>query len=87
MEWTRREFGRLALSAWPVAALANTAVASQARPNSTVRGVTIGMNVPYNFGGRSMPIDEIIQNCVQLGISGVELRTQPVEAFLGVPAN
>ena len=46
----------------------------------------IGMNVPYNFGGRTMPVDEIIQRCVQLGVSGVELRTQPVEAFLGVPA-
>ena len=45
----------------------------------------IGMNVPYNFGGRTMPVDEIIQNCVQLDVSGVELRTQPVEAFLGVP--
>jgi sugar phosphate isomerase/epimerase len=45
----------------------------------------IGMNVPYNFGGRTMPVDQIIQNCVALGISGVELRTQPVEAFLGVP--
>jgi sugar phosphate isomerase/epimerase len=45
----------------------------------------IGMNVPYNFGGRTMPVDQIIQNCVELGISGVELRTQPVEAFLGVP--
>ena len=45
----------------------------------------IGMNVPYNFGGRSAPVDEIIQKCVQLGVSGVELRTQPVEAFLGLP--
>jgi hypothetical protein len=29
-----------------------------------------------------MPVDEI-QNCVKLDVSGVELRTQPVEAFLG----
>ncbi len=43
------------------------------------------MNVPYNFGGRSAPVDEIIQKCVQLGVSGVELRTQPVEADLGLP--
>ena len=50
-----------------------------------VRGVKIGMNVPYNFGGRTTP-DEDLQNCVQLGVSGVELRSQPVEAFLGVPA-
>src|SRR4029450_2917735 len=41
--------------------------------------------VPYNFGGRSAPIDEIIQKCVQLGISGVELRTQPGEADIGGP--
>ena len=88
MEWTRRDIGKLVLAALPAATWrgAGPTLASQARPNSTVRGVTIGMNVPYNFGGRSMPVDEIIQNCVQLGISGVELRTQPVEAFLGVPA-
>ena len=30
--------------------------------------------------------DDILKNCVQLGLSGVELRTQPVEAFLGAPA-
>ena len=59
--------------------------AFQARPSSKVRGVMIGMNVPYNFGGRSLPVDDIIRNCVELGISGVELRTQPVEAFLGAP--
>jgi sugar phosphate isomerase/epimerase len=29
--------------------------------------------------------DEVLRNCVQLGLSGVELRTQPVELFLGVP--
>src|SRR5437764_1322631 len=34
-----------------------------------------------------MSADEILQNCVQLGISGVELRMQPVEIFLGAPVN
>jgi sugar phosphate isomerase/epimerase len=29
--------------------------------------------------------DDILQKCLQLGLSAVELRTQPVEAFLGVP--
>jgi sugar phosphate isomerase/epimerase len=87
MLYTRRELATLALAALPAARLLRPASVSafQAKPNSKVRGVVIGMNVPYNFGGRSMPVDEIIQNCVQLGISGVELRTQPVEAFLGVP--
>src|SRR5205085_2428695 len=30
--------------------------------------------------------DDILKSCLQLGLSAVELRTQPVEAFLGVPA-
>lgn len=89
MNWTRREFAKAALSAIPGALALDRSptFALQARPNSTVRGVTIGMNVPYNFGGRNASVDEIIQNCVQLGVSGVELRTQPVEAFLGVPSH
>ena len=84
--YTRRELGKLALAALPAAhVLRETALFGQSKPNSKVRGVLIGMNVPYNFGGRSAPIDEIIQKCVQLGVSGVELRTQPVEAYLGLP--
>ena len=84
--YTRRDFGKLAFAAVPSACfLADATLAAQAKPNSRVRGVAIGMNVPYNFGGRSAPIDEIIQNCVKLGVSAVELRTQPVEAYLGLP--
>ena len=79
--YTRRELAKLALSAVPAAyVLRDIPIIGQSKPNSKVRGVQIGMNVPYNFGGRSAPIDEIIQKCVQLGVSGVELRTQPVEA-------
>ena len=29
--------------------------------------------------------DDILKNCIQLGLSAVEWRTGPVEAFLGVP--
>jgi sugar phosphate isomerase/epimerase len=86
--YTRREFGTLALASVPAATLLDGfAALAQGKPNSRVRGVMIGMNVPYNFGGRSAPLDEIIQNCVALGVSGLELRTQPVEAYLGVPGN
>jgi hypothetical protein len=85
MPYTRRELGKLALTSLPAGRLFSAAMLAQTKPNSTVRGVTIGMNVPYNFGGRTMPVADILQNCVQLGISGVELRTQPVETFLGVP--
>jgi sugar phosphate isomerase/epimerase len=84
--YTRRELGKLALAAIPAAhLLRDTPLFGQSKPNSKVRGVMIGMNVPYNFGGRTAPVEEIIQKCVQLGVSGVELRTQPVEAFMGLP--
>jgi len=87
---TRREFTRLTLAALPAAGfltLANRLAAAEtpARPNSKVAGVQIGLNVPYSFGGKAMDGGEILKNCVELGLSGVELRAQPVEIFLGAP--
>ncbi len=89
---TRREFAKLALTALPGTALLAVprylfAAGDSAKPNSKVAGVQIGLNVPYSFANAGMSGDDILKNCVQLGISGVELRTQPVEAFLGLPAD
>jgi sugar phosphate isomerase/epimerase len=57
-------------------------------PNSKWAGVQVGMNVPYNFGPTPvLTSDQILEKCIELGVSGVELRSQPVEAFLGVPAH
>jgi sugar phosphate isomerase/epimerase len=47
--------------------------------------VQVGLNVPYNFGGRTMNTGEIIDRCVRLGVNALELRSQPVEEFLGSP--
>jgi sugar phosphate isomerase/epimerase len=58
---------------------------SPGKPNSKVAGVQIGLNVPYSFGNIQMSADDTLKNCVELGISGVELRMQPVEIFLGAP--
>ncbi len=85
MSYTRREFGKLALAALPAARLWPERQSSPL-PDSKVSGVQIGLNVPYSFGNNLMPADEVLQTCVQLGVSGVELRSQPVEGFLGVPA-
>ena len=52
-----------------------------------VAGVQLGLNVPYSFANPLMSGEDILKNCLQLGISAVELRTQPVEVFLGVPAS
>ena len=80
MRCTRREFNALALSAVPASLLG-----AIDKPDSKVAGVQIGLNVPYNFGDPKMSGDEILRRCIQLGVSAVELRSQPVEAFLGVP--
>jgi sugar phosphate isomerase/epimerase len=101
--YTRRDFTKLALAALPAAGLLSLPAASRAadaaspakpesaapkgKVDSKVNGVTIGLNVPYSFGNQAMTGDDILQACVELGLSGVELRAQPVEAFLGVPAN
>jgi sugar phosphate isomerase/epimerase len=88
--YTRRDFTRLAIGVLPalrmVSPPALLAAAAQAKPNSKVAGVQIGMNVPYNFGSRNMEAAQLLQNCVALGVSGLELRTQPVETSMGAPA-
>jgi sugar phosphate isomerase/epimerase len=80
MLYTRRELGKMALAV-PAASL----IPFQARPDSKVNGVQIGLNVPYSFGNNMMSAEETLRNCLQLGVSAVELRSQPIEAFIGVP--
>jgi hypothetical protein len=88
MTLTRRELGKLLLTV-PAAGLLTTdrlAAAFGAKPDSKWGGVQVGMNVPYNFGGaRTMPVDEVIAKTTQLGVSAVELRSQPIELALGAP--
>jgi sugar phosphate isomerase/epimerase len=81
MMYTRRDMAKLALVAVPgMRALLDL-------PNSKVAGVQIGLNVPYNFGSRTMDGDEVLRRCVQLGVSAIELRSQPVELYAGSPAS
>ena len=88
MKLTRRELGRLAMTI-PAAGLlpaSSIAAQSRAKPNSKFAGVQVGMNVPYNFGGRDMNPDEVLSRCLKLNVNALELRSQPVESFLGSPA-
>jgi sugar phosphate isomerase/epimerase len=92
LPYTRREFAKISLAALSGSGLLsvlNPLVAAEkpnGKPNSKVAGVQIGLNVPYSFANGSMSGDDILKNCLQLGLSAVELRTQPVEAFLGAPS-
>jgi len=83
--YTRRDFTKFALAAGALAASSRSLFAAAA-VNSKVNGVQIGLNVPYSFGTPTITGDEILANCVKLGLSGVELRAQSVEVFLGAPS-
>ncbi len=91
MRVTRREFGKFAVSILPAAGIlgefASDLAASPAKVDSTIRGVHLGMNVPYNFdpAKRDMDPNELLADCVKLGVGWIELRSQPVEVFLNAP--
>lgn len=89
MPTSRRDFAKLSLAALTGSALSpllgQLRAADGGKVNSKFNGVQIGLNVPYSFGNGAMTGDEILKACVQLGVSGLELRTQPVETFLGAP--
>jgi sugar phosphate isomerase/epimerase len=89
--YSRRHFSKVSLAALAATGLfpGNGLIASETvsgKPSSKVAGVQLGINVPYSFSNGQMSGDEILKNCLHLGVSGVELRTQPVEVFLGAPA-
>lgn len=88
LPYSRRDFAKFALLALPAgsAMLNSLRAAPGAKPNSRVAGVNIGLNVPYSLKNSAMSGDDILASCVELGLSAVELRTQPVEAFMGAPS-
>jgi hypothetical protein len=77
---TRRDLGKMALAALPASSLL-------AKPNSKFGGVQIGINAPYSFHGAYNSGDECLDAIVKLNVSSVELRAQPIEQFMGAPAN
>jgi hypothetical protein len=67
----------MALAALPAATL------SAAKPNSNFGGVQVGINAPYSFHGMPGGADDVLNYLKQTNLSAVELRSQPVETFLG----
>ncbi len=96
MTYTRRDLGKLALAVVPagmaascvrnrVPAQSPSPMGSLAKPNSKFSGVQVGLNAPYSYGNNYLSADETLNNTVKLGLSALELRTQPIEQFLGSP--
>jgi len=90
MDYTRRDFGKLALAAVPAAALLERSLVvsllGAERPNSVINGVHIG-TITYSY--RSMPdqsAQAVLKYVVDSGISAIELMNGPAESFAGAPA-
>ena len=88
MTYTRREFGSLVAATVPAAGLLPTSVlrGQAVPPASRFAGVHIGINAPYSFRGEAATADEIMAAMKTIGASALELRSGPVEAYLGAPA-
>lgn len=77
MNYTRRDFGKIALTAVPLAR-------AYAAINSKFHGVQIGA-ITYSF--RSIPDAEtIIKDMVEVGLGEAELMSNHAEALAGMPA-
>src|SRR5262249_53970381 len=91
MACTRREFGKLAFSALPLAAAAGRATSVLAayadpKPNSLINGGP-GGTITYDY--RRLPdqsAQALLGYIVADGVSAVELMGQPAEQFAGAPA-
>jgi len=80
MNITRRDLGKIAL-----ASLSSGKI--WAKPNSKFAGVEIGIIIsPTNFRDIPLGADQILNNLVQLGISGIEMQDVRVESYAGAPA-
>jgi sugar phosphate isomerase/epimerase len=87
MNYSRRDFGKLALAGLPAAALLGrsdilfAAAQQAAKPNSKFGGVQIG-TITYSY--RSMPdqsAEAILKYVVDSGVSAIELMGAPVEDY------
>jgi hypothetical protein len=89
MNLTRREFGKLALTAIPATSVLTVptgAHAQERKPNSLINGVQIG-TITYSY--RSMPdqsAEATLRYIVDSGISAIELMNGPAESFAGAPS-
>jgi hypothetical protein len=64
MLYTRREMGKLALAGLPAAVVASRSELlsgwAQAKPNSLIAGVQIGVIAPYSFGQDANTAEQIL---------------------------
>ena len=80
MLYTRRDIGRIAVAAGAASRLMGTA-----KPNSNFGGVQIG-TITYSFRALPSSAEQVLQYCLDCGISAIELMSNVAEGFAGAPA-
>jgi sugar phosphate isomerase/epimerase len=86
MNYSRREFTKLALASVPGTTLLGQTLLGEPKPNSLINGVQIG-TITYSY--RSMPdqsAQALLKYVLSDGISAIELMGEPAEQFAGAPA-
>jgi sugar phosphate isomerase/epimerase len=83
MAYTRREFGKIAL-ATATLPMAHLRLMAAAKPNSVFGGVQIG-TITYSFRSLPSSAQEVLDYCIDCGISGVELMSNVAEGYAGAP--
>jgi sugar phosphate isomerase/epimerase len=86
-QYTRRDFGRLALTALPAVSCLEPVEASAqgGKPNSLINGVQLG-TITYSY--RSMPdqsAEATLRYILESRMSAIELMNGPAESFAGAP--
>jgi sugar phosphate isomerase/epimerase len=86
--YSRRDFGRLALTAIPAASLwgafADSPLSAAAKINSRFNGVQVGA-ITYSFRSIQDPMD-IIRAYTTIGLGEMELMSNHAEALAGMPS-
>src|SRR5215471_2125164 len=79
MLYTRRDIGKIALAAGAASRL------MAAKPNSVFGGVQIG-TITYSFRALPSSAEQVLQYCLDCGISAIELMSNVAESYAGAPA-
>src|ERR1035437_7310482 len=79
MLYTRRDIGMLALAAGTASRL------WAAKPNSNFGGVQIG-TITYSFRELPSGAEDILKDCLDCGISAIELMSNTAEMYAGAPS-
>jgi len=79
MRYTRRDIGKIALAAGTASRL------MAAKPDSVFGGVQIG-TITYSFRALPGSAGQVLQYCLDCGISAIELMSNVAESYAGAPA-